>query len=135
MAYKTKRLYKLKDKKIIIWKPTLAEDSIGNTINIYLPYAKVWAHYRQTSGNEYYLIRGVLDAQIDAMFTINYRDDLKESFYISYGDKVFNISRIDDYEGYKQDLEISATWKNQETVADLIKSAAKKGYTIDLDSL
>ncbi len=64
--------------------------------------ATVWAYFRQLSGDEIY--RVTTQAAEEVMFRINYRSDITTSHVIKYKDTLYNITRVDVYEGYKKDL-------------------------------
>ena len=42
----------------------------------------------------------------DVVFTVNHRTDVSSEMLIEYGGKYYEITRIDDFEGYKDDLNI-----------------------------
>ena len=42
----------------------------------------------------------------EVVFTINFRKGITNEMLIDFGGKLFEIVRIDDYEGYKDDLNI-----------------------------
>ena len=90
----------MKDKKITILE--YDED------NKFVPkYENIWAYYRQASGQEIFLA-GQTQAQIEVVFEINWKPDLDTSMIITYKDQDYNITRIDDFEGGKNDLKIYA---------------------------
>ena len=64
--------------------------------------ATVWAYFRQLSGDEIY--RVTTQATEEVMFRINYRSDITTAQVIKYKDTLYNITRVDVYEGYKRDL-------------------------------
>ena len=108
----TKKSY-IKDKKITICDYIEGVNENGYPIEGLFPIPNgenIWAYYRQASGNEFYAAAQV-NASIEAIFKINWRDDLNENMIIQYKGKEYNITRIDDYEGYKNDLTIYATTK------------------------
>ena len=45
------------------------------------------------------------------LFRVNYRPDLTTSNVIRYNGGLYNINRIDAFEGYKQDLTLCCTLK------------------------
>ena len=65
----------------------------------------VWAYYRQLSGKEYYAANAE-NVQEEIMFQINYRNDLTTRHVIRYRGELWDITRIDDYEGRKEDLKV-----------------------------
>ena len=93
---------KLKDKKIEIRETTYVSDKYGNRIKQTVTIATVWAYFRQLSGDEIY--RVTTQATEEVMFRINYRSDITTAHVIKYKDTLYNITRVDVYEGYKRDL-------------------------------
>ena len=45
------------------------------------------------------------------LFRVNYRPDLTTANVIRYNGGLYNINRIDTFEGYKQDLTLYCTLK------------------------
>ena len=93
---------KLKDKKIEIQETTYVSDKYGNRIKQTVTIATVWAYFRQLSGDEIY--RVTTQTEETVMFRINYCSDITTSHVIKYKDTLYNITRVDVYEGYKRDL-------------------------------
>ena len=93
---------KLKDKKIEIQETTYVSDKYGNRIKQTVTIATVWAYFRQLSGDEIY--RVTTQATEEVMFRINYRSDITTAHLIKSKDTLYNITRVDVYEGYKRDL-------------------------------
>ncbi len=104
---------KLKDKKISIWR----FDSENTERYLKIHGGKLWAHYRQTSGEEYY--RAMTNQyQEDAVFTINWRDDIDpRTDVILYRGRIYKINRTDDFEGYKTELRIYARYNERQGLA------------------
>lgn len=93
---------KLKDKKIEICEYQYTTDAIGNHKKTLVPVAKVWAYFRQLSGDEIY--RVTTQTEETVMFRINYQDNISTDNFIKYKRTLYNITRVDVYEGYKRDL-------------------------------
>ena len=93
---------KLKDKKVDILGVEYVTDKYGNRKKQTVTLATVWAYFRQLSGNEIY--RVTTQTEETVMFRINYRDDISTDNIIKYKDTLYNITRVDVYEGYKRDL-------------------------------
>jgi len=72
----------LKDKKIVLRRKERIKDSAGFGVDKYTPIheGKLWAYVRQLSAGEFYGAKAVM----------------------------YNITRIDTFEGYKEDLKIYA---------------------------
>ena len=101
---------RLKDKKITIMGVTLGENDLGDPITIRGPIPggeNIWAYVRHTSGREYYAAKQV-QAEEEMLFEINWRDDITPKNWIVYKGKEYDITRIDDFEGYKDTLRIYA---------------------------
>lgn len=99
--------YYLKDKKISLWDCT-TETVKGVTKKVYYARArKVWAYYRHNGGNA--TITGsslkVYDENAAALFVTNKRE-MKATDLVIYKHKIYEVTRIDDYEGYNDDIKI-----------------------------
>ena len=101
---------RLKDKKITIMGVTEGQNDLGDPIQIRGPIPggeNIWAYVRHTSGREYYAAKQV-QAEEEMLFEINWRDDITPKNWIVYKGKEYDITRIDDFEGYKDTLRIYA---------------------------
>lgn len=98
---------KLKDKKIRILQYFHGTDDHGFPVDEWRPLhnGRLWAYYRHLSGNEFYA-SAMVNASEEVVFTINYRTDLTKEMMIEYGSKFYEVIRVDDYEGYKDDPNI-----------------------------
>jgi SPP1 family predicted phage head-tail adaptor len=98
---------KLKDKKIQIFDYSYYTDDNGFGIEEWRPIhsGRLWAYYRQLSGKEFFAAATVNQTE-DVVFTINWRADLTTDMIIKYNGRYYNITRIDDFEGYKRDLNV-----------------------------
>lgn len=98
----------LKDKKIEIYTVKMTMDDVGNSIGEWTKLTKspLWAYFRQIGGNEYYASAVIDRVDEDVVFYINWRDDIDTSARIVYKRKEYEITRIDPYEGYKNDLKL-----------------------------
>lgn len=94
---------KLKDKKIEILESKTIVDKIGNHTTELVTVATVCAYFRQLSGDETFAAARV-NVEESVMFRINYRDDITTAHVICYKGTLYNITRVDVYEGYKNDL-------------------------------
>lgn len=108
----TRKKRKLKDKKIQFYAMTNKVDDYGTPIGqeLGLIHNNIWAYARQTSAAESYqgMAHGY-EYEVDMLFTINYREGLNNDMLIRYKDDVYVITRIDYFEGYKEDIVISGT--------------------------
>lgn len=99
-----------KDKKITILQWSEGTDQYGQPLEEYIPISggeNIWAYYRQASANEFYSAMQV-NVEVEAVFGVNWRGDLDTSMRVRYRGEDYEISRIDDFEGYKKDLIIYA---------------------------
>lgn len=98
---------KLKDKKIEICEYTYSSDKYGNRLKTLVPVATVWAYFRQLSGKE---IKTGISTKTNetVLFQIGYRADIKTTHVIRYKGVLYDITRVDVFEGYKADLTIYA---------------------------
>ena len=95
---------KLKDKKIEILAVTHTKDADGFSAETLTPIAPpVWAYYRHLSGKEIYAAMTV-QAVEEVQFVINWRADITTRHVVRYNGALYDITRVDTFEGYKQDL-------------------------------
>jgi SPP1 family predicted phage head-tail adaptor len=103
----------LKDKKIEIqrYEETYipGQGQTSEWVNIH--EGKLWAYYRHLSGNEIFAAAQVAHIE-EVLFVINWRNDVKPGQKILYNNNEYEITRVDDFEGYKKDLKLYA--KNKE---------------------
>lgn len=95
---------KLKDKKIDILYADHEADECGNNILKLKPVAlSVWAYFRQLSQKEIYT---ALETQTpeEVLFQISYRLDITIAHVIRYKSVLYDVTRVDVFEGYKSDL-------------------------------
>lgn len=104
----TNRKSYLKDKKITILEET--ESGLMPNDNKWQPIEhgkNIWAYYRQASAKEVNEST-MAGTEVEAVFRINWRDNVKESHRIKFRGDEYKIIRVDDFEGYKRDLTIYA---------------------------
>jgi SPP1 family predicted phage head-tail adaptor len=95
---------RLKNKKIEILELTRVKDSEGFTTEQLAPIAPpLWAYYRHLSGKEIYA-SGAEHAIEDVLFVVNWREGLNTQQVIRYRGQRYDIKRIDNFQGYKQDI-------------------------------
>ena len=95
---------KLKDKKINIYIERYVPNGNGYTTKVTEPLAlNVWAYFRQLSGKEYYAANAE-QVQEEALFQINWRAGLSTAHVIRFKGALWDITRVDTFEGYKRDL-------------------------------
>lgn len=103
-----------KDKKITILARQEYENAAGETSTKVMPLPNgenIWAYYRQASTSELAMVAQTKLIQVDVIFKVNWRDDLDTTMEILFRNEKYEITRIDDFEGYKNDLTIYATRK------------------------
>ena len=99
---------KLKDKKIEILSVQRIKDPEGFSSDTLVPISPpLWAYFRQLSGAEVFAAQAVQVIE-DVLFIINYRPDITTRHMIRFRGEVYDITRIDTYEGYKSDLTLYA---------------------------
>ncbi|MCX7843248.1 MAG: phage head closure protein [Clostridia bacterium] len=98
---------KLKDKKIKIYYHEEGVNENGFPVDQWrlLHEGTLWAYYRQLSGREFFAAATVNQTE-EVTFLINWRNDLNTAMLIDYKGKLYDITRIDDFEGYKKELQI-----------------------------
>ena len=100
--------YKLKDKKINVWSFT--ETKVKGVVkrSYTKEYSNIWAYYRNNSSRAYLADSNdlkIYDENAAALFVINNRP-IDIEWLITYGGKIYQVTRIDNYEGYKDDLKV-----------------------------
>ena len=76
----------------------------GYTTKVTEPVAlNVWAYFRQLSGKEIFAAAAYRYDE-EVLFTINYRAGLTTACYVEYNGVKYSVTRIDTFEGYKQDI-------------------------------
>jgi SPP1 family predicted phage head-tail adaptor len=99
---------KLKDKKIEILRPVVVRDNEGFSTETLEPIAPpVWAYFRQLSGNEVFAA-ATTNYKEEVLFQVNYRPGLDNTHIIRYKGVLYDITRVDTFEGYKADLTLYA---------------------------
>jgi SPP1 family predicted phage head-tail adaptor len=95
-------------KKIEVLQPTNTKDPDGfNTQNLTPICPTVWAYFRQLSGKEIYA-GGATIATEQVLITINWLDDITTAHVIRYRGFLYDITRVDVFEGYKGDITLYA---------------------------
>jgi SPP1 family predicted phage head-tail adaptor len=65
----------------------------------------MWAYYRQPSGAEIHANDATFPAE-DVQFIINWRADITTRHVVRFRGTLYDITRIDTFEGYKEDLTV-----------------------------
>lgn len=101
-------MMKLKDKKIEILRPSHERDPEGFTVETLTPIAPpLWAYFRQLSGKEIYANATTVAVE-QVLFTINWRDDVDSACVIRFRGVLYDVTRVDTFEGYREDLTVYA---------------------------
>ena len=109
----------LKDKRVTIYVQVSKTDSAGFPVTGYMPIDATgggrWAYYRQMGGMAYWASDS-LQTKADVEFVIGYDPLIAhavdfERIYIDYGGRLYQVSRVDTFEGYRRDLTVYATAK------------------------
>ena len=104
---------KLKDKKIEICAVAVTKDAEGFSTEILTPVAPpVWAYFRQLSGKEIYANATTIATE-QVLFTVNYRPDVTPAHVIRYKGALYDITRVDTFEGYKDDITLYCRLRGQ----------------------
>jgi len=99
---------KLKDKKIELLRADFSKDAAGFAAETLTPIAPpVWAYFRHLSGKEIYAAMTV-QAVEEVQFVINWRRDITTRHVVRYSGSLYDINRVDTFEGYKSDLTVYA---------------------------
>ena len=101
---------KLKDKKIELLRQVHTRDEMGFTKTILESMGTVWAYFRHLSGKEV-LAAATVNFKEEVLFQIGYRVDLTTANMVRYNGTLYNITRIDTFEGYKEDLTLCCVAK------------------------
>mgnify|MGYP000100858606 FL=1 len=94
---------KLKDKKIELVAFNSIINENGYPVTVETTIARVWAYFRQLSGSEFFAASAV-QMKEEVLFQINYRDDVNTSCCVRYNGALYDITRVDVFEGYRADL-------------------------------
>jgi SPP1 family predicted phage head-tail adaptor len=99
-------MIKLKDKRIEILAVTATKDAEGFATEALAPIAPpLWAYFRQLSGKEIYAAKAVQPVE-EALFVINWRSDVTPANAVRYRDVLYDITRVDCFEGYRGDISL-----------------------------
>lgn len=114
--------YYLKDKKIEIYEG-VSTTVKGVTKTVYsLLYGNLWAYYKQDSGNSSItssMTIKVYDTTERALFVINRRKELRSKtlskLKVRYNGRIYDLKRIDDYEGYADDYKLVCEYSSTQS--------------------
>lgn len=114
--------YYLKDKKIDIYKG-VSSSSYGVQTTVYSKLlSALWAYYKQDNGSSTLttsMTLKVYDTTERAVFVINRRPELRaeqlSKLKLVFNGRVYDIDRIDDYEGYKEDYKLICKYSSTQS--------------------
>lgn len=120
---------KLKDKKIEMLAVQSVINENGYPEEKLAPICTpVWAYFRRLSGKEYYAANAE-QVQEEALFQINWRAGLSTAYVIRFNGVLWDITRVDTFEGYKADVSIILQMAN---MTNRGQNITKTGYIIAL---
>ena len=100
----------IKDKKIAIFRSKNEKDEYGEVTSTWEPISpKLWACYRSLSGNQIYAAM-TAGFEEDCVFTVNWNSGIVPGLHVVFRDKAYEITRVDDLEGYKKDMKLTCKW-------------------------
>lgn len=99
---------KLKDKKIeILAVRNVPTENGFYTETLISTGAPVWAYFRHLSGKEIFAASAHMAVE-EVLFTINWRAGLDTTHVIRFNGALYDITRVDTFEGYREDLKLYA---------------------------
>ena len=103
-------MMKLKDKQIEILRVTHTKDADGFAAESYEPIhrGRLWAYFRHLSGQEIHASGATFNTE-QVLFVINWRRDVTSREVVRFGGVLYDITRVDGFEGYREDISLYAT--------------------------
>lgn len=95
------------NRRITIQKKTSVADSSGQMIPTPVTDFSVWAQIISSGGGEFYAAQKV-HAETSIVFKVRYRTDITVLKQILFGTRTFQILAVNDVDGMKTELQISA---------------------------
>jgi len=97
---------KLKDKRIEILQPSTSKDADGFSMETITPIAPPqWAYFRQLSSKEIYANATTIATE-QVLFTVSYRPGITTVYVVRFRGVLYDITRVDVFEGYKGDISL-----------------------------
>lgn len=121
----TRNQGRLKDKKIKVYRKTTGPNEVGIPTTQYKPIhpGTLWAYFRQLSGREVFEAKAVQVTE-EVLFVVNWHQlitpDMTTALYIEYKGRWYNITRIDPFEDYKNDIQIYAQLGKRPTADTIV---------------
>lgn len=118
---------KLKDKKIRFIAETRTVNDHGFASYVWQPVhsGRLWAYYRQLSGSEFFASATVNETE-EVLFVVNYRTGITTDMLVEYKGQYYEITRIDDFEGYKDDLSVYCKLAQNQNI-EVVEPEAQEG--------
>ncbi len=117
-----KHNYYLKDKKIDLYKGVSVTIKGVTKTTYSLLLSNLWAYYKQDNGSSSVtssMTIKVYDTTERAVFVINRRPELRQEtlskLKVVYNGRIYDIDRIDDYEGYKEDYKLICKYSSTQS--------------------
>ena len=117
-----KHNYYLKDKKVDIYKGTSTTSHGVATVTYDLLLSGLWAYYKQDNGSTSLttsMTIKVYDTTERAVFVICRRPALRKEqlslLKLVYDGRIYDIDRIDDFEGYKEDYKLICKYSSKQS--------------------
>lgn len=95
------------NRQITLQTQTITADNDGFQMETWADVATVWAAVVTTGGREFYSAQKV-KAEMTCLFRIRYRQDITTKMRIQYGSRIFDILSVNDVDGARVELQISA---------------------------
>lgn len=80
----------------------------------------LWAYMRALSGEDYHNAPTAGDRD-EAVLTVNWRPDITPNMCLVYRDQWYRITRVDAFEGYKDDLRLYVSSMGTPKAADVVE--------------
>ena len=126
----TKEQYRLKDKKIVIYKKVTIRDKQGFQTTGYVKIHdqdNLWSYFKQLSASLIYASNTTTKKE-ECLFAINYLAELNtpypQDYAIAYGGNTYDVVRVDPSEGYKRELSIYAKFRQAGDPSPIITPTA-----------
>ena len=95
------------NRRITIQRKTVTPDSYNQPIETWVDAFTVWCRVVSSGGKEYYAAQK-LNASTEIVFSVRYTTGIASTDRIKYGSRVFEILSVNDVDGMREELQISA---------------------------
>ena len=100
--------------KIYLLKPVVTKDEVGQEIENLELQKTVWASIEPLSGKEYFSAKQV-NSKVNVKITIRYINSLLSHWVVQFGQRIFNIEAIINFEERNRYLQLLCSEKVGET--------------------